>query len=87
MPIEIGAASGQPASKTASLFFDFCRYEIENLAMCCGHEITTPLYSLILRKSYNDASSSSGETDGRTDLLGRFKTLLLGELCVYCKAK
>ena len=25
---------------------------------------------------YNDASSSGGRTDGRTDHLGRFKTLL-----------
>ena len=37
------------------------------------------LLQLVVKKQvprgYNDASSSGGRTDGRTDLLGRFKTL------------
>ena len=34
MPVELGATYGHPASKMALLFFDVCRYEIENIVVC-----------------------------------------------------
>ena len=41
------------------------------------------LYIEQVPRGYNDASSSGGWTDGRTDLLGRFKTLSLWLLKWY----